>query len=173
MLKNNKPGQYRSSEEAKQKLYQRFEESSLIKYEEDHLAEKYEDYKMLFQEYRDGILLFQLMDQMVWDKAIKDTTGLNNFFIAHQDQYIWGPRAKATIYSATAASVIEEVKDYLNKGYYEQEKFDFARASVDEYQAFSEIEYKIVDRIISQAKAKSNCNIGCVIYQVSTRDMIN
>ncbi|MGI9542835.1 MAG: peptidylprolyl isomerase [Cyclobacteriaceae bacterium] len=152
IAKNNKPGQFRSSEEAKEKLYQEFERSSLIRYEEDHLAEKYEDYKMLFQEYRDGILLFQLMDEMVWDKAIKDTTGLKNFFAAHHDQYVWEPRAKATVYSASKSQIVEQIKAFLRDGHYEQEKFDFARAAGDENQAFSEIEYKILDRTIVRLK---------------------
>ena len=44
-------------------LYEQFEESALIAYEEAHLADKYEDYRMLLKEYRDGILLFELMDK--------------------------------------------------------------------------------------------------------------
>ena len=152
VAQNNKPGQFRSSEEAKEKLYQKFEESSLIQYEEDHLAEKHEDYRMLLQEYRDGILLFQLMDEMVWDKAIKDTTGLNNFFNAQQQQYIWQPRVKAAVYSSSKPSVIEQVNAFLEDGSYVYEKFDFARSTPEKFQTFSEIEYKIIDRIIVKLK---------------------
>jgi peptidyl-prolyl cis-trans isomerase SurA len=52
--------------------YSIFLNESLLSYEESKLASKYPDYKALLQEYRDGILLFDLTDKNVWSKAVKD-----------------------------------------------------------------------------------------------------
>ena len=47
----------------------------IIKFEDQNLEAKHPQFKALIQEYRDGILLFDLMDKKVWSKAVKDTTG--------------------------------------------------------------------------------------------------
>jgi peptidyl-prolyl cis-trans isomerase SurA len=95
-------------------MYQKFVEDNLVQYEEAHLEKKYEDYRMLVKEYRDGILLFQLMDNNVWTKAIEDTAGLRTFFNINRDKYTWGKRADAVVYSAADDKVLAEVKKKLN-----------------------------------------------------------
>jgi peptidyl-prolyl cis-trans isomerase SurA len=90
--------------------YKAYVEKMLLQYEEEHLEEKSEDYRMLVKEYRDGILLFQLMDNKVWAKALDDTSGLKNFFEKNRDKYTWGERAKATIYNVADKKTLEEVK---------------------------------------------------------------
>lgn len=52
-------------------------------YADKHLEEKYPDLKNLVQEYHDGILLFEVSLREVWDKAAKDTAGLEAFFKAN------------------------------------------------------------------------------------------
>lgn len=68
-----------------------------IAYEDSHLEEKYPDFRMLVQEYHDGILLFDLTDKMVWSKAVKDTVGLAEFFAANPGKYMWDKRFHATV----------------------------------------------------------------------------
>ena len=95
--------------------YHNFENSSILEYEENHLLEKYEDYRRILQEYRDGILLFDIMEQRVWSKAMEDSVGLQKFFEAHQEDYRWKERAKATIVDAESEKVLNEVKQALEK----------------------------------------------------------
>lgn len=97
--KNQRPKKNLSPAYATQLLYDKFVDESIMTNEEAHLEEKYYDYKMLVKEYRDGILLFQLMDENVWSKAVKDTTGLKAFYEERKADYQWDKRAKATIYS--------------------------------------------------------------------------
>jgi hypothetical protein len=70
-------------------IYKDYADECVLEYEETHLNEKYEDYKMLVKEYRDGILLFTLMDQKVWTKALEDTTGLKNYHTENKGKYNW------------------------------------------------------------------------------------
>lgn len=64
-------------------------------YADERLEEKYPDLKNLVQEYHDGILLFEVSLREVWDKAAKDTAGLDAYFKAHKKNYTWAePRWK-------------------------------------------------------------------------------
>jgi peptidyl-prolyl cis-trans isomerase SurA len=59
----------------------------VLQYEEDQLPEKYPEYKHLIQEYHDGILLFDLTDQMVWSKAVEDSAGLETYYADNKNNY--------------------------------------------------------------------------------------
>lgn len=100
-------------------FYEPFMESSIISYEEEHLEDKYEDYRMLVKEYRDGILLFQLMDEKVWSKAIQDTTGLKTYFEENRDKYQWQKRVKAIVFNAVDSATLKKIEsEYLQRDYY-------------------------------------------------------
>ncbi|MEQ8810010.1 MAG: peptidylprolyl isomerase [Imperialibacter sp.] len=51
-------------------------------------------YRFLYNEYFDGTLLFEVMNEKVWQMANTDTVGLNNFFSEHRDDYVWNERAE-------------------------------------------------------------------------------
>ena len=70
-------------------------------YADAHLEEKYPDLKNLVQEYHDGILLFEVSLREVWDKAAKDTAGLEAYFKANKKNYTWdAPRWKGYLIQA-------------------------------------------------------------------------
>ncbi|MFT4523966.1 MAG: peptidyl-prolyl cis-trans isomerase SurA [Bacteroidia bacterium] len=98
-------------------FFKQFSEEELLKYEEGQLSNKYPEYKALLKEYRDGILLFDLTDQKVWSKAVKDTTGLADFHKGNGDKYMWEQRVDATIYFCkddTIATVVTGLMDAIN-----------------------------------------------------------
>ncbi len=94
-------------------FFKQFSEEELLKYEEEQLSTKYPEYKALLKEYRDGILLFDLTDQKVWSKAVKDTTGLAEFHEANADKYMWEKRADATIYYCKDDSIADVVNSLM------------------------------------------------------------
>ena len=51
-------------------------------------------YRFLYNEYFDGTLLFEVMNEKVWQMANTDTVGLNSFFLEHRDDYTWNERAE-------------------------------------------------------------------------------
>jgi peptidyl-prolyl cis-trans isomerase SurA len=100
-------------------FFKQFSEEELLKYEEAQLSNKYPEYKALLKEYRDGILLFDLTDQKVWSKAVKDTTGLADFHKENADKYMWEKRVDATIYFCkddTIAAVVGGLMQAITKG---------------------------------------------------------
>jgi peptidyl-prolyl cis-trans isomerase SurA len=119
---NQRPRQQSSAGHALAVYYDNFVNQSLINYEKENLENKYVDYRMLVREYRDGILLFQLMDEKVWSKAIEDTVGLQNFFQRHRDNYRWDTRAEATVLSAASPEVLAQARQMLARGRFEVRK---------------------------------------------------
>ncbi|MFD1470039.1 peptidylprolyl isomerase [Hymenobacter caeli] len=101
-----------------EQLYDQYADQRLTDFEKNSLDAKYEDYRMLAKEYRDGILLFQLMDEKVWSKAIEDTAGLKKFFAANQANYQWGPRVQATVVSAATPALLARAQAALKTGHY-------------------------------------------------------
>lgn len=77
--------------------FKAFVEKECVAYEDQNLEKKYPEFRLLMNEYRDGILLFNLTDEKIWSYAIKDTTGLENFFNANRDDYKWPKRLEASI----------------------------------------------------------------------------
>ena len=97
-------------------LYENFANEMVMDYADAHLEEKYPEFQALVQEYRDGILLFDLMDREVWDKAVKDTTGLKQYHAQHADKYMWEERVKATIVTVTRQESLPKVKALIDNG---------------------------------------------------------
>ncbi len=96
-------------------LYKQFVEESVVAYEETRLDQKYPEFKALMQEYRDGILLFELTDQKVWSKAVKDTTGSKAFYEKNKTNYMWDERAEASVYSCSSDKVAAQVRGLMKK----------------------------------------------------------
>lgn len=91
-----------------------FVEEKIIAYEDARLEQKYPEFKALVKEYRDGILLFELTDQMVWSKAIKDTAGLRAFYDNNSKKYMWEDRVNATLISSENRTDVEQALDLVN-----------------------------------------------------------
>jgi len=81
-----------------EKLLKDYASNSILAYEDSRLEQKYPEFGHLMQEYRDGILLFDISNRKVWDKASKDEKGLDTFFEENKANYKWdSPRFKGVI----------------------------------------------------------------------------
>ena len=94
-------------------MYQDFVNSCLLEYEKSMLHIKYPEYKTLLNEYREGILLFDLTNKKVWKKAIEDTIGLQLFYENNIDSYLWDDRIDATIYTCKNLNTARNVKHHI------------------------------------------------------------
>ena len=119
---NQKPAPQATAAHLMNLLYDNFVTASLLNYEREHLETKHPDYRLLVKEYRDGILLFQLMDEKVWSKAIEDTVGLKTFFEQNRDNYKWDTRAEATVISAASKDLLAKAQQMLTSGPFELKK---------------------------------------------------
>lgn len=82
--------------------------------ETDLLPAENAEYRNLLNEYHDGILLFEVSNNKVWDKASKDKDGLERFFLLNKDKYKWdAPKFKGYIIFASSDSVKNEALSFL------------------------------------------------------------
>lgn len=83
--------------------------------ERDNLEAVNADYRNLLNEYRDGMLLFEISDRNVWSKSKNDSEGLNEYFQAHKADYAtWEkPKFKGYVVFATSDSVLNLAKSYI------------------------------------------------------------
>ena len=108
-------------------LYNRFSQEKIIDYEESLLPEKYPEFRYIYEEYHDGILLFDIMDQKVWSRAVSDTAGLIEFHQDHRMDYMWDKRADAILVSCNEGVDVDRVrKKYrrILRGKDDQEKLN-------------------------------------------------
>jgi len=100
-------------------LLNKYIEESLIDYEKEHLAQKNYNYRMLVREYKEGILLFDLMEREVWNKAVQDTVGLEIYFKNNLSNYMWeNERLDVLILSSQDIAEIDRAKSIIAKKYY-------------------------------------------------------
>ena len=80
-------------------LFKRFTDEKALEYEEGILETKYDDFRNLMQEYNDGIMLFDLTEKKVWNRAHTDTAGLEKYHAANSGKYMW--KERVAVYTVT------------------------------------------------------------------------
>lgn len=96
-------------------LYEQFKPLVLHQYQKSQLPVDFPEFKYEIQEYHDGLLLFEIMDQKVWSKAVTDQSGLKSYFESNRERYMWGERTDAYILTCQAGADIENVRKKYKK----------------------------------------------------------
>lgn len=96
-------------------LYDEFVKDTAFAYEDAHLEAKYPEFKLLVQEYHDGILLFDLMDKEVWKKAEMDTAGIKAFYEANKGDYMWGQRVKTILVNVSNPESLPRMEELIRE----------------------------------------------------------
>jgi peptidyl-prolyl cis-trans isomerase SurA len=96
-------------------LYENFVNASIELEVEEKLMQTNDDYRYLSNEYYEGILLFDIMEKEVWNRASEDSLGQRAFFDVNKNKYTAGERAEATLYRANKASALDTIQMLLEK----------------------------------------------------------
>ena len=124
-LRSPKMAEYTPKQRVKFAL-ESMEKKQILGYEETQLDRKYDDYRNLKREYRDGILLFTLTEDKVWQKAVKDTVGLEKFWNTHKDEYTAGDRVEVYTYSTKREDALEKLRQLFDEYNHETMAIDSA-----------------------------------------------
>ena len=96
--------------------YEEYVDDKVMEYEKSMLEVKYPELGYLMQEYHDGILLFNLTDDVVWSKAVADTAGLEEYYEKNKsEKYMWQKRADVSIYTYEDSSLAEKARELALK----------------------------------------------------------
>lgn len=97
-------------------LFEKFTDEQLIAYYNENLENEFLEFKYVMDEYRDGLLLFDLMEKEIWNRAKTDTLGLTTYFKNNIKNYQWKKRFQADILSSTDLKIIQKAQKFLKKG---------------------------------------------------------
>ncbi|GAA4107606.1 peptidylprolyl isomerase [Aquimarina addita] len=99
-----------------EKMYERFESKELLQYYEAHLEEDNEEFAHVISEYRNGLLLFDLMESKIWNAAKTDSIGLKEFYESRKESYVKGETYKVIKASSSNQKLIDKVRKGLEEG---------------------------------------------------------
>ena len=83
---------------------------------EQKIKQEHPEYGFLLNEYYEGILLFEIMEREVWNKASQDSVGQLNYYESNKETYKAVERLRATIYSSSSKEAITSLQSILASG---------------------------------------------------------
>lgn len=95
--------------------YNTFLNTRLIQYQENHLEEENEEFAHIVNEYRDGLLLFDLMETTIWNTAKSDSLETQNYYNSNKEKYMLPKRIDAIVASSTKQRVLKKVAKLLEQ----------------------------------------------------------
>ncbi len=99
-------------------------ENEITHFEDTKLEEKYPEFRYLLKEYHDGILLFNISEEKIWNYAGKDSVGLEKFYSKNKDKYLWDERFNGYVIRCNDSETREEAEKYFAAGMTKDEIFD-------------------------------------------------
>lgn len=95
--------------------YNTFLNKRLIQYQEDHLEEENKEFAHIVNEYRDGLLLFDVMENTIWNTAKSDSIAIQNFYAANKEDYALPKRIDAVVATASKQKTLKRVSKLLKQ----------------------------------------------------------
>ncbi len=97
-------------------LYDALAEEKINQAEEEKIIKENPGFQYLLLEYHEGILLFEIMEKEIWNKASEDSVGQKKFYLTHLEKYKAGDRVDARVFVTKDKSFLEEVKKKVADG---------------------------------------------------------
>ncbi len=105
-------------------IYNMYQQEALYNLQLDNLEKSNPEFRETLQEYRDGILLFALMERKVWTKASTDTVGIKEFYESRKGKYQWKPSFEGQVFQSGNKEDVERLKKMVDGGKNWQEAYD-------------------------------------------------
>ena len=102
--------------ESNKELWDKYITISSLEYYKKHLEEYNEDFKFQMMEFKEGNMLFEVMEKNVWNKAGTDSVGLLKYFNEHKENYRWGASADVLIVNSTSEKAAQDAMAALKTG---------------------------------------------------------
>ena len=96
--------------------YSNFLDAQLNQFYNENLENEFPEFAAVMEEYRDGLLLFDLMEKEIWEKSKTDTLGLEAFHKANSGKYLWKKRYDVVVISSTKADIAKKAHKLMKQG---------------------------------------------------------
>ncbi|WP_375237909.1 peptidylprolyl isomerase [Aurantibacter sp.] len=106
----------RSFKELLEKVYKDFVDVNVLRYQENHLEDENEEYAQILNEYKEGLLLFELMGNQIWNSSENDSLALKEYYNLNKTNYTFPKRIEATIASSANKKQAKKVYKLLVSG---------------------------------------------------------
>jgi len=94
-------------------LIQTYIDDQIIEFEKTQLEKKYPEYNYLLQEYHDGLLIFDISQKEIWNKASSDSAGIVNYYNNHKTDYFEPEKIVGKAYFAKDKKTLTILKKQL------------------------------------------------------------
>lgn len=96
--------------------YITFLNDRILRYQEENLESENKEYANIVNEYREGLLLFDVMEEHIWNAAKTDTIAIKEFYNINKDDYQWHKRAQAVVASCSSKKEAKKVTKMFEAG---------------------------------------------------------
>jgi peptidyl-prolyl cis-trans isomerase SurA len=128
-------------------LYNQFVEAEVSRLEDEKLQKENADYRNLLREYREGIMLFSVMEKEVWNKASTDSVGQRKYYEAHKQKYTAGERVYARVFGSPDKAQIQQMQEHvLRKDTLKAAELRKLKV-VTGFRSFERGDHKVVDQV--------------------------
>ena len=104
--------------------YESWEEDEITQLEDSKLEEKYPEFRFMMQEYHDGILLFNISEEKIWNFATEDSVGLLAYYEKNKNNHLWDERFKGMIVTCKDQETYEKADLYFGEDMPREEILD-------------------------------------------------
>jgi peptidyl-prolyl cis-trans isomerase SurA len=102
--------------ETNKQLWDKFITVTAVDYYKTNLESYNRDFKNQMEEFREGNMLFEIMERNVWNKAISDTAGLIKYYNSNKEKYKWAASADVIVFNCSSKKVAEDAIENLKNG---------------------------------------------------------
>ncbi|MEN9571980.1 MAG: hypothetical protein RL172_3211 [Bacteroidota bacterium] len=97
-------------------LLEKYSHTVITEYYRKHLHQYNPDFKYQLQEFKEGNMLFEIMERNIWSKAAADTNGLKKFYEANQAKYSWAESASACLFNCSNLQTAQAAASNIKNG---------------------------------------------------------
>jgi peptidyl-prolyl cis-trans isomerase SurA len=97
-------------------MWDKFSKQAVVNYYKKNLENFNADFKYQMQEFKEGNMLFEIMERNVWSKAGADSNGLKKYYDLHKDNYKWAASADVIILNCTNEKIANDALTDMKAG---------------------------------------------------------
>lgn len=98
-----------------EQVKEEFLQFALYNYYRDHLEDFNEDFRNQMNEFKDGNIFFEIMQQEIWNKAQMDTAALKSLYEQNKKSYVWNQCADAILFFCSDENTAKKLYDEVKK----------------------------------------------------------